>query len=336
MGAIAAPHVFAQAAGTVTLTGSTTASCTYSSMAINPSGGVTVTCSSSPTPNPNPNPTPGQPGSFYFATPTASAQPNASHMLTVSRTGGTSGSYRITINPYGWGCATHNPTTVDFGDGVASAQLSVNMASQAGTFCDYYIKGVTATGSVAGGAIGTPDWTRVTVDASANPPTTPTVPTVPGCPAPPDNMITRDWPGGPGNPFGSSTTPPLAAASGQVTSIPLPKMPNATGELVFFELASSPDPYPLQISINRCPGVIETDTTNFCNLSSSSRFNNKITWFQKAYSIITGTQSANARGYCWAGDPSVTQYYVNARWSYNHCPWGAPCGFGAQYNLGPY
>jgi hypothetical protein len=141
--------------------------------------------------------------------------------------------------------------------------------------------------------------------------------------------------GGLGNPLLSM------AKSGQVVSIPLPNTQAglSTGQITFGESAGgayTPQPVTLSISINKCPGLIDTDTTNRCNLVSTNGNYNSITWFSQPYSIITGAAQANLRGYCWA-PASEGQWYVNAKWTYSQCAFGAQtCGFAIQQNSGPY
>jgi hypothetical protein len=52
--------------------------------------------------------------------------------------------------------------------------------------------------------------------------------------------------------------------------------------------------------------------------------------------VIKDAASANLRGYCWAPQAEGT-WYVNAKWSYTQCAFGAQvCGFAVQQNPGPY
>jgi len=126
--------------------------------------------------------------------------------------------------------------------------------------------------------------------------------------------------------------------SGQIVSIPLPTLAGNSIKVAFGESAGgayTPSPVTLEISINKCPGLVETDLTNRCNLSSSNGTYNSMTSLIKPYSIITNGTIANRYGICWAADGG--QYYVNARWTYANCAFGAQvCGFAIQYNQGPY
>lgn len=129
-------------------------------------------------------------------------------------------------------------------------------------------------------------------------------------------------------------------ASGQVLSIPAPVPAAGRSSLavVFGETpsAATPQPVTIEISVNRCPGVVDTDTSSFCNLRSTNGSYNAITYFQRPYQTINSAQSATQYGYCWAPE-ALGPWYINARWTYSVCGFGQPtCGFAIQYNLGPF
>jgi hypothetical protein len=157
------------------------------------------------------------------------------------------------------------------------------------------------------------------------------VPQVAGC-ASPTNVVTNTL-SGVGNPLIQRQ------ASGQTVFIPLPgtSAGHASGQIVFSESAGgayTPQPVTLEISISKCPGIVDTDTGNFCNLRSTNGNINSITFLSQAFQSIDRT-NANQRGYCWAGDGG--QYYINARWTYSTCASGVEfCGFAIQYNDGPF
>ena len=126
--------------------------------------------------------------------------------------------------------------------------------------------------------------------------------------------------------------------SGQIVAIKLPAISQRSIKVAFGESAGgayTPQPVTLEVSINKCPGHIDTNYANFCNLRSTNGNYNSITALTQAYSIINSTTMASAYGVCWAGDGG--QYYVNARWTYSSCAFGAQiCGFAIQYNQGPW
>ena len=177
----------------------------------------------------------------------------------------------------------------------------------------------------------TPDG-GVTVQCSGT--TNPPPPVPAGCPAVPQNMLTAGLTGM-GNPLFQMQ------ASGQIVSIPLPSVSGGSGQLGFGESAGgayTPQPVTLEVSINKCPGVIDTNYTNRCNIRNTNGNYNSITWLTRSYSGRGGTidaSTADASGLCWAGDSGT--YYINARWAYASCAFGAQvCGFSIQYNLGGY
>lgn len=154
------------------------------------------------------------------------------------------------------------------------------------------------------------------------------------CPAPPGDLVTVVLPDGYGHPTA------VRLYSGQTATIPLPAVPDShvSEQIVWSESPSveSPQPVTLEISIGRCPGVVDTDTTNYCNLASTNGHYNAITYLARAYLTLDDAASAAAYGYCWA-PAEDGPWYANMRWTYVGCAYGgATCGFMAQLNLGPY
>jgi hypothetical protein len=310
------------AQGTVTLTGASGSSCTYSSMSVTPNGNVAVQCSTVITPPP---PDPATPGSFSFDSAGSTVAPGAAPTkpkLKVVRSGGSKGAFRLSISPYGAAC-WGQPDTVDVLDGSASLDIEVTLGNLADTFCEYTITAVSPTGTTTGATLGTTKTTRLSVGSTGPAPS--------NCPATPTNMINASFVGK-GNPLLQMQ------GAGQIVAIKMPDMaPRGSGQVTFGESAGgayTPQPVTIEISINKCPGVIDTDYTSACNLRNTNGHYNSITWLTKPYDILNET-TANRYGLCWT--PVGTQYYVNARWSYTSCAFGAQvCGFAVQYNDGPY
>ena len=127
--------------------------------------------------------------------------------------------------------------------------------------------------------------------------------------------------------------------TGEPQTLPATQPGLSTGSVAFGESAGgayTPQPVTLTISINKCPGLIDTDPTNRCNLTSTNGNYNSIAWFSKQYSVITDATQANLRGYCFAPS-SEGQWYINAKWTYQQCAFGAQiCGFAIQQNPGSY
>jgi len=310
---------FAQTAGTVTLTGTSGNSCTYSSLSVTPSGGVTVTCAGGGTPPVN------TAGSVSFTTASTTQAANTNAQLTIQRTGGTLGPIDLYYWTEGAGCARGEvlgPVSWVNGD---SANKIVSVAVGASGVC------TVTMGQPTNGTFGTFRSIAITVGGTTTTP--PVDPPPSGCPAAPSGLLTNTF-AGLGNPLLQMQ------GSGQIVAIKVPTLGGgrATGQVSFGESAGgayTPQPVTLEISINKCPGVIETDYNNFCNLRSTNGNYNSITWMGRPHQSINSSNVA-LYGYCWAGDSNV-QYYINARWTYSTCAFGVQaCGFAIQYNEGPY
>lgn len=313
----------AQAQGTVTLSGASGNSCSYSAMSVAPNGSVIVTCSGGGEQPPPPPIDPNVPGAFRMAAGTMNASANSTAQVNVSRTGG-----GLATTIYFWRSGDGCDGTIgalNFAANQMSASIPTPVKTQ-GSTC-------TVSLSVSDPAtLADPNNTVISVTQGTTPGPGPGPVVPPGCPAAPAEMLTASF-AGPGNPLLQMQK------SGQVVAIKVPNMNGrATGQVAFGESAGgayTPQPVTLEISINRCPGVIETDYANQCNLRSTNGNYNSITWLTKTYGTINSSNS-NVYGLCWAGEPS-TEYYINARWSYQSCAFGAQvCGFAIQYNDGGY
>ena len=266
---------------------------------------------------PPPPPPPAPPPSgmlFSFAEANAIAAPNSEAQVSIRRTGGASGAFDISYKFEGSGCArTGTGGPVPFADGeVGPKPVSVPMGAKGQ--CLVWIFPPAAPAGV-----GAPNGIAITV-----------VPVVAGCPTP--SNVTYAELGGIGNPLLQMQR------SGQTVFMPLPAPADGSvsGQITFGESpsAATPQPVTLDISISRCPGVIETGSASFCNLRSNNGSYNAIVYFTQPYQTINAS-TAGQRGYCWAGDGGP--YYVSARWTYESCPHGlSECGFAIQRNAGPY
>jgi hypothetical protein len=316
-------------AAVVTLTGSTGSSCSYSSMSVAPDGSFNVQCtSSSPTP-----PAPGDAGSFSFAsaTGTAGVPLFTNYQFPVTRSAGSTGVVNMDYTVGGPGCY-NGLGYLTFPDGSTTQNAQI-MTILNGSTCTITLGTPTTTSSVGTQPrLGTTTLTTITVPSAGGP-----TPNTAGCPsgftAPAD--IALQSLGGLGNPLLSMVK------SGQVVSMQLPAtQPGySTGQVAFSESAGgayTPQPVTLTISISKCQGMIDTDTNNRCNIVSTNGNYNSVTWFSQPYSVITDASRANGRGYCWA-PASEGPWYVNAKWTYGSCAFGAQvCGFAIQQNYGPY
>lgn len=321
-------------AAVVTLTGTSGSSCSYSSMSVAPDGSFNVVCTTSTTPPPT---TGTDAGVFAFASPSGTVAIGALGFYPVARTVGTVGAVTMNYQVSGAGC-TNGVGTLNFADGDTSQSAVVRGLLDG--ICTLTLQQPTTTSAVNNGPrLGSPSTFNVTVGTGGGqtaPPPQPPIDTT-SCPAgytPPSGLTTMTL-GGFGNPIMAM------ASSNQVVSMTLPNVPagSSTGQITFSESAGgayTPQPVLLNITISKCKGYIDTDYTNRCNLQSSNGNYNSISWFAQAYSVIKDAASANLRGYCWAPASEGT-WYVNSKWSYTQCAFGAQiCGFAVQQNPGPY
>lgn len=252
---------------------------------------------------------------FSFVEASGVSAPNGEGLLSIERTGVTSGAYDLYYTYEGSGCARNDRGgPVRFGDGDTGPHtISVPMGAQG--LCMVWL---VPPPSPAG--LGEQNATGIIV-----------VPAVAGCPAP--TNVTYAELGGIGNPLLQMQR------SGQTVFMPLPAPPagRASNKVIFSESAGgayTPQPVTLDISISRCPGVIDTNQANYCNLHTTNGNYNAITYLTQAYQAINAS-TVGQYGYCWAGDGGP--YYINARWVYESCPSGvSDCGFAIQQAYGPY
>lgn len=332
-------------AANVVLTGGVSATCTYNgSVTVTPDGGLSIACTTgtgggTTPPPPPPPPAPG-PGNFAFAQSSIGASANQLVDVTVNRTNGATGSFNVPWATSGAGCGTFGGT-LSVANGAQSGLIQIQMGPS-GT-CNAYLQAPIATGTTTG-ATASATGVAVVVGGGTSGPVQPP-PTgldFSKCPtgySAPGDLLTANL-GGYGNPLLQMQK------SQQVVAIPMPPLGSGTntGVVQYGESAGgayTPQPVTLEISVNKCPGMILPEsnaagTRDYCNVRSTNGNYNQVTWFGRAYSGIGSTQAAAAYGYCWAGDAN-TQYYINSRWTYASCAFGVQiCGFAIQQNQGPY
>lgn len=314
--AVAGLHAADSNAAVVTLTGANGNTCTYSSMSVAPDGSFNVACTSSPSNPPPTTPTPGvlslgTQGDVTVGTPVT---------INAIRSSGSSGAVGAAYTVSGAGCSGASGT-VSWADADTGLKPIAVTTTAAGS-CTVALSSATGNATLQTASI------TFNVNAAVVNTACPTGFTAPA------TMITTQL-GGIGNPL-------LAmAGSGQVISMPLPNTAAgySTGQLSIGESAGgayTPQPVTLNVSISKCKGLVDTDASNRCNLSSTNGNYNSITWFSQAYSIIRDANTAGGRGYCWA-PTSEGPWYINAKWTYSQCAFGAStCGFAIQQNYGPY
>lgn len=252
---------------------------------------------------------------FSFVSDNAVAAPNGQATVFIQRTGTGAGTFDINYAYQGSGCVgSGNGGPLRFADGDMGPK-PVTVAMGASGECNLFLIPPAAPATLVA-----PFGSSVTV-----------VPPVAGCAVP--SNVTANNLTGVGNPLLQRQT------SGRTLFMPLPapSPDRASGAVIFSESAGgayTPQPVTLEISISKCPGIIDTNIANFCNLRSTNGNYNSITFLSRAYQTINAGNAAQ-NGYCWAGDGG--QYYINARWTYSTCASGvAICGFAIQYNPGPF
>ncbi len=253
-------------------------------------------------------------GKFSFAADNAVGAPNSQAQVSVQRTGGAAGAFDIHYEFEGPGCARNEKgLSVRFADGdVVPKTVTIPMGTLG--ICRVWLAPPPAPA-----ALGAYNLAEIAV-----------VPVVAGCPTP--SNVTYAELGGIGNPLLQ------LQRSGQTVFMPLPAPTDgrASAQLTVSEspTAATPQPVTVEISIGKCPGVIDSDSGNYCNVRSTNGHYNSIVYLATAYQTINAG-TVRQYGYCWAGDAGP--YYVNARWTYSSCPSGlAACGFAIQHNNGPF
>jgi hypothetical protein len=295
---IAAP---AAAQGTVSL--SSGGSCTYSGMSIAPNGNVVVTCQTTAA---------GQPGSLSLNGPT-SLTVGSSGSVSVSRSGGGTGATNVAISASG-GC-TLSTSSVAFGDNDQAVKaLTVTAPSSAGS-CTIAIS------SSGPATLGSPSSLTIAVTSATTqpPPSTGNCPAVPG-----DAQATTLVKGG--RNF-------LKLGPSQIGYAPLPSTASnwSSGQIKLSETSNSPDPAVTEISISKCPGVI--DTTPGCYARSPFKNLNDLTWMERPSQGVDNPTTAAAFGICYAA-ASQGQWYVNVRYTYNGCSLAGGCAFNISWSDG--
>lgn len=315
-----------QAQGTVTLTGASGNNCSYSAMSITPNGNVNVTCSGSPPPPPPPPPT-GETFAMSVANLTAPVGGIVNWSVVRNGPAGTVfGATTVQFSYSGSGCALNGTYPVAFEANQMSSPISAPMAGNG--ICTATLVTPPSPASLA-----SPTSTVITVGTGG--PTTPPISTA-GCPTgyvPPEEMVTASL-GGQGNLLQQ------LLRSGQTVSMPMPAPGGNwnSGTITMSEGATSPQPVTIEMSLNKCPGLIEPDNgTSACNVRTTFGHNNKVQFLTRPYggfNANTPPETLRLYGMCWAGD-SNSQYYMNVRWTYPSCQWGI-CGYAFQFNPGPY
>jgi hypothetical protein len=149
LGAIAATTVIGPAtAQTITLSGASGNTCTYSTMSVNPSGNFTVTCTSSTSP-----------GTFALAAVTSlsTSSTSTSTQIRILRSGGTAGTVTVPFTTSGAACGTAQTVSpVEFAAGDTAQPIILQTASTPGT-CRVSIQ------APSDGSLGSPSFRDISI-----------------------------------------------------------------------------------------------------------------------------------------------------------------------------
>ena len=327
-------------AQTITLSGATTATCTWSAFTMQPNGSISVTCGTGTVQQPPPDPN----IATFTLTGPSSVQINTYPTYKVTRTGGPATekiAFGYGVTGVGCGWMSQGPFWLDKDQSmdlgvfpIAIGTCLITFGPQEGhnavpTSKQMSISVTSTDPGPVPGPITNPytDWSKA-------------IPVVQGCPAAASNARLRvfQW----GDVMRVPTLPEMVHLnsgmdSGEVMAIELPASPSGRASVTLTQTQGSATPArpTMDLTVSRCPGVIEE------NLPQPTCFAR--TTFQNYHSITAyirplpgkPSQSDYFDG-CLA---PVTQekYYVNIRWTFASCPLGPrACGFSLQWAEGSY
>jgi hypothetical protein len=139
-----------------------------------------------------------------------------------------------------------------------------------------------------------------------------------------------------GTPFPGQERYGSGMNSGEVMAILVPASPSGRASVTLAQTPGSATPAQptMDLSVSRCPGVIEE------NLVAPACFNRStFTQFHSitAYSRALAGRASQSDYYDGCLAPTATEpHYINIRWTFASCPWGdRKCGFSLQWDEGP-
>lgn len=322
---VAGGHAAAQ---TITLSGSTSATCTWTNFSMQPNGAISVTCGGGtipPVDDPNI-------ATFTVAGPN-SVSVGGSPVFTVTRTAGPASSvaFGYTVSGAGCGWVSDGPFFLAKNESkvlgvypvaVGSCLIKLvvqdghKMAPTSGEFTFQVNNGVNPPPPSA-------DWSQP-------------VPVITGCPTAPTSSRLRALAWGDvmraptitGQEYLNSSM-----ASGQVMAIKIPQSPSGRPGVTLTQgqgTVAPPQPT-MELSVSRCPGVMETNLSPLCYARSTFANYHAITAYNR---LPPGKSQAEIFDGCFAPSDQE-QYYVNIRWTFNSCPFGTGvCAFTLQWAEG--
>ena len=157
------------------------------------------------------------------------------------------------------------------------------------------------------------------------------VPVVAGCPTAFESARLRPLP------FGSVKI--VKMNSNDVTAYRIPASPSgrASVTLTQGQTASTPPSPTMDMTVSRCPGVIEPYLHPACRTTSTFINNMSITAFNRALPEFGWNTQEDLAPYGCLAPAATEQHYVNVRWSFSSCPFGVGgCGFSHQWAEGSF
>lgn len=337
-------------AGNVTKSDGTLVCSAFDSISLGPSGLVVNNCSTSTTTTS----TAGPAGTFTISVATQKMAWNtlSNNNFTITRSGGTTGPVTVTFNRDG-GCGPAPLTgdSVTFTDAQTTAYAAINTPNNDAT-CTITLTGATAgSGSTATSApaLGTAYRAYVLVGAGAGVPSWATVTTGGGggstsafnCPTTPSDANGNFPVLYGGNSFNwlkpgqiGYTTLPLMSSWG---AAPQSESANIAGAIS----TGSPSSGTVEVSINHCPGVIDTNGTytqgvtgGKCYLSFAMDASvHNLPWFEKVGTGGAAATDAMANQYSICEAYATNgPWYVNVRYNFT----GTSADMAWQWNWGYY
>lgn len=295
--------------------------CTYSQLAVTPTGGIMVTCDSTTT-SPPPVVTNPPEGTFTISGP-SSLGPNSAANFTLTRNNGSSGQAFLPWTVTG-GCAPASGSMQFNSGGSIAGNISISTPSTNAT-C------VVALGTPSIGVLGSPSSITVSVGGGSTSTTLPPPTTQPGCPTPPSDVLDFE--------LKLSGADILRMGSGRIAAAVLPKISDTrssgSGKVIFGESTIAPRAATVEVSITKCRGVIDTNGGT-CYLRSTSVSFMKQEWIERALWGDSTDAVVASYGVCKAYQTDGT-FYVNVRYTYSpeNCQWGE-CGLVNQWNYGSF
>ncbi len=140
------------------------------------------------------------------------------------------------------------------------------------------------------------------------------------CPAPSGGVQFVVFPAVPGQHVTSVGSPYLLSPSGAVAAGLLPTSTSSRGTVEMTYGSMSPVSGSYEISIGRCPGVIDPSVSS-CYTQTTNDSDVELSWITKP---TKGSTACLLR--------AMTPYFVNIRYTYSRCAFGT-CGLSVQWDL---